>query len=87
MERFVKIKRKTAYLYLGLVFAAMALLMMITSFHSLKRGENHSILITGFGAGIMWAAAAFACIRTYYKANRTELPLFDEKFDSQNDKQ
>lgn len=82
MERFVKIKRKTAYLYVGIGFAAMAFIMLITSVHSLIHGEKLSVLITGFGAGIMWGVAAFACMRIYYKANSPDLSMLEENTDS-----
>ena len=90
MERFVKIKRKTAYLYVGIGFAAMAFIMLTTSISSLMRGERLSVLITGFGAGIMWGIAAFACMRTYYKANGPDLSMIEmieEKTDSPIDKE
>ena len=88
MERFVKQKRKTSYLYVGIGFAALALIMLISSLHSLAHGEaERSVLITGFGAGIMWGIAAFACMRAYYKFNRLELSLFEERSDSPDDKQ
>ena len=80
MERFVRHKKKTGYLYMGIGFAAMALIMLANSFHLLAHEEaDNSVLITGFGAGIMWGAAAFACMRTYYKSNRMELPVLEER--------
>ena len=87
MERFVKTKQKTVYLYLGLGFAAVSLIMIVTSVLSAVKGEKASVLVTGFGAGIMWGAAAFFCFRTYYKANRSELFLLDEASDTSGDKQ
>lgn len=87
MERFVKIKRKTVYLYVGLGFAALAFIMLITSVNSLVRGEKLSVLITGFGAAVMWGVAAFACMRIYYKANEPDLSTLEDKTDSPADKQ
>ena len=87
MERFVKYKKKTVYLYLGLGFAAAALIMFVTSVLSAVHGEKMSVLITGFGAGIMWGATAFVCLRTYYKINSSELSMFEETSDTLNDKQ
>lgn len=77
MERFVKTKQKTVYLYLGLGFAAVSLIMIVTSVLSAVKGEKMSVQVTGFGAGIMWGAAAFVCFYTYYKANSLEISLLE----------
>lgn len=79
MERYTKYKRKSSYLYFGLIFAALALLMLAVSVHEFIHDEPFILRITGFGAGIMWGAAAFVCLRTYYKANMTELSSLGRK--------
>ena len=77
MERYAKYKRKSIYLYIGLGFAVMALIMFITSVLSAVRGDRASVLITGFGAGIAWGTAAAACLRAYYRFNRSELSVLE----------
>ncbi len=79
MERYTKYKRKSSYLYFGLIFAALALLMIAVSVHEFMHGESFILRITGFGAGVMWGAAAFVCLRNYYKANLSELSSLGRK--------
>lgn len=86
MERYAKLKRKTAYLYFGLVLAAMALIMIVVSVLSMVHGEKTSVIVTGFAAGIAWGIAAASCLHIYYKYNRSQLALLENSTDSADNK-
>ncbi len=79
MERFAKYKRRNGYLYIGLVLAALALLMIAVSVHEFLHNEPFILRVTGFGAGILWGVAAFVCLRAYYRINLSELSSLGRK--------
>lgn len=82
MERFAKYKRRNGFLYIGLILAALALLMIAVSVHEFLHDEPFILRITGFGAGILWGAAAFVCLRAYYRINLSELSSPGRKNDT-----
>ncbi len=77
MERYTKYKRKSGYLYFGLIFAAAAMLMLVVSIHGIIHGETLIVSTTGLGAGILWSVAAVICLRQYYIYNRAEIMSLD----------
>ena len=79
MERYTKYKRKSGYLYFGLIFAAAAMLMLVVSIHGSIHGGPLIVRLTGIGAGIMWGVAAFICLKQYYVYNRAEINSLDNK--------
>lgn len=72
------IKKHTAYLYLGLISAGIALVMFFISVVSTIRGESIGVLITGYASGVLWGVAAAAALYVYYKANRADLERLDD---------
>lgn len=72
------IKKHTAYLYLGLISAGIALVMFFISVVSTVRGESIGVLITGYASGVLWGVAAAAALYVYYKANRADLERLDD---------
>lgn len=72
------IRKYTAYLYLGLISAGIALVMFFMAAVSTIRGESAGVLITGYAAGVLWGIAAAAALYVHYKANRADLERLND---------
>lgn len=66
-------RKKTAYLYYGLITAALTGLTLVSGVLSAIRGEGLPIVLTSFGAAIFWGAAAFISFYVFYNANRSSI--------------
>lgn len=72
------IRKHTAYLYLGLISAGIALVMFFMAVVSTIRGESAGVLFTGYAAGILWGIAAATALYVHYKANRADLERLND---------
>lgn len=66
-------RKKTAYLYYGLIASALAGFTLVCGVLSAIRGEGLPIVLTSFGAAIFWGAAAFISFHVFYSANRSSI--------------
>lgn len=72
------IRKHTAYLYLGLISAGIALVMFFMAVVSTIRSESAGVLVTGYAAGVLWGVAAAAALYVHYRANRSDLDRLDD---------
>lgn len=66
-------RKKSSYLYYGLITAALACFSVVWGILSAVRGESLSIVITCFIGAVFWAAAALLSLYVFYDANRSSI--------------
>lgn len=72
------IRKHTAYLYLGLISAGVALVMFFMSAVSTINGERIAVQVTGYASGVLWGIAAFTALYVHYRANRADMERLDD---------
>lgn len=75
MKKYMR--KHTAYLYLGLISAGVALVMFFMAAASTLNGDRITVQATGYASGVLWGIAAFAALYVHYRANRADMERLD----------